>query len=102
MEIFQVTKDRMMQNFKKLTPFFVVILIALPFVLMNSKSKSSFYLFEEFTKEKMLQLVGENKNGDNISNGRRVHNTSNDNINGGYNNGENNTESKVSNYFIAF
>ncbi|XP_058734359.1 galactoside 2-alpha-L-fucosyltransferase-like [Vicia villosa] len=95
MEIFQVTKDRMMQSFKKLTPLFVVILIALPFILMNSKSKSSFSLFEEFTKEKMLQLVGENKNGDNISNGGRVHNISNDNINGGYNNGENNTESKV-------
>lgn len=88
-----------MQSFKKSTPIFIVIFIALPFVLMNSKS--SFSLFEVFTKDKMLQLE-ENKNGDNITNGGRVHNMSDDNINGGYNNVENNTESKVSNYFILF
>ncbi|CAL5210514.1 unnamed protein product [Lathyrus oleraceus] len=77
-----------MQSFKKFTPIFILIFIALPFALMNSKS--SFSLFEVFTKYKMLQR-GEYKNGDNITNGGRVHNS----INGGYNNVENNTESKV-------
>ncbi|KAL5072357.1 hypothetical protein RYX36_011341 [Vicia faba] len=63
-------------------------------------SKSSFSFFQEFTKDKMLQLVGENKNGHNntnvtTTNGGSVHNISYHNINGSYNNVENDTKSKV-------
>ncbi|CAK8574473.1 unnamed protein product [Lathyrus sativus] len=72
----------MMQSFKKFTPLFIVILIALPFLLMNSKS--NFSLFDDFTKDKMLHLLGENKNGG------RLHNISDDHINV-----QNNTDSKV-------
>lgn len=62
-------------------------------------SKSSFFLFEVFTNDKM-QFVGENKNAHNITNvttnGGAVQNISLDhNFKGAYNNVENNTASKV-------
>ncbi|KAI5387256.1 hypothetical protein KIW84_073411, partial [Lathyrus oleraceus] len=104
MEILQVTKVRMLQISKKFTLLFVVIFIAFSIVL-TMHSKSSFSLFEVFTKDKMQQLVGQNKNAHNITNvttnGGPVQNTSSHhNFKGAYNNVENNTASKSDQYFL--
>ncbi|CAL5213036.1 unnamed protein product [Lathyrus oleraceus] len=99
MEILQVTKVRMLQISKKFTLLFIVIFIVFSIVLIMH-SKSSFSLFEVFTKDKMQQLVGQNKNAHNITNvttnGGPVQNTSSHhNFKGAYSNVENNTASKV-------
>ncbi|XP_045832244.1 probable fucosyltransferase 8 isoform X1 [Trifolium pratense] len=103
MEIFQATKGMMVHSFKRfITSFFVVIFIALPiFLIVNFMySNSSFSLFEGLTKDKVL-LVGESEYANNTTNvttniGGRIHNKSDDNIKGSYNNiVNNNTMSKV-------
>lgn len=97
MEILQVTKDRIGQSSKRFTTFFVVIFIAFPVVIIVNLmySNTSFSLFEDFTKGKVL-LVGEIENVQNITNvttnGGRVHKISDGaNIKGDFNN----TMSKV-------
>ncbi|XP_058735366.1 fucosyltransferase 2-like [Vicia villosa] len=91
----------MLQISKKFTPFFIVFFIAFSVVLIMH-SKSSFFLFEVFTSDKM-QFVGENKNAHNIknvtTNGGTVQNISVHNFKGAYNNVENNTASKVEEKF---
>lgn len=97
MEILQVTMDKIVKSSKRFTTFFVVIFIAFPLVIIVN-SNTSFSLFEQFTKGKVL-LVGEIenvKNNTNVTtNGGRVHKISD----GGNIKGEfNNTMSKVCNY----
>jgi hypothetical protein len=110
MEIFQVTKDRIVHSSKRfITTFLVVIFIALPvFLIVNFMySNSSFSLFEGLTKDKVL-LIGESEHATNITNvttniGGRIHNNSDGNIKGSYNNiVNNNTMSKVSNNLTIF
>jgi len=99
MEILQVTKDRIEQSSNRFTTLFVVIFIAFPVVIIVNLmySNTSFSLFEDFTKGKVL-LVGEIENVQNITNvttnGGRVHKISDGgNIKGDFNN----TMSKVCN-----
>jgi hypothetical protein len=110
MEIFHVTKDRIVNSSKRfITTFLVVIFIALPvFLIVNFMySNSSFSLFEGLTKDKVL-FVGESEHANNTTYvttniGGRIHNKSDDNIKGSYNNiVNNNTMSKVSNHPTIF
>jgi len=89
------------QSSKRFTTFFVVIFIVFPVVIIVNLmySNTSFSLFEEFTKGKVL-LVGEIENVKNITNvtthGGRVHKISyGDSIKGDFTNINNNTMSKV-------
>lgn len=88
MEIFQVTAEKMGMSSKKLKAFFVVFFILFPVLLMVSSMyrNSSFAIFEVLSKGRVAGESAHNVTTNDFPLGGRVHNISDENLKGRYNN----------------